>query len=608
MRRFLLLSCAWIVWLAGFFICRADNLERALEGNNVKATLSSPFSALPPSGCVPFRVTIRNDGNTPGTWHITFEGGANVYMRGMGSSLMSEDVTVKANASDSFDFMVPLTASTDRSHANSLQVGITGPGFGDSGLEGRNLAAFINYGAEPQSPFTLVGSEILGPSGTGWLETWYKNRRQAFAGSAVDASALPSDWRAYSGVAAICLKDSEWLALSAVQHDALCDYVAQGGELLLFSAEDTGARATGLRLPQSDGNPGAYGLGYISLATYPTLPIDPQILDTEVKRHRAPAAENIDQNFSTWDLRKQLGSIQVSGAFILCFVLLFGTLVGPVNMFVFAKGRQRFRLFWTTPLISILASLSLMAGILLTDGLGGSGRQMIVIYSLPDANREVVVQEQVARTGLLFHTGWHSDQHYLITPVSDSSMGNAMYRNGAYAGRSDGLEENFPNKYVQSGGTYAGNWFRSREVSGQYLQAVRPSRSTLTVLNPGGFNSGQEPPVLLSSFPQELSHVYLIDPQGHFWTCENLEPGVKKSGAPSSGIELNRFWTDVCGHAGGKLRPALSRIEKLPGFFFASGIPPESDRLNTLDEIRWQVASGIYLGPWVAAPATENTP
>ena len=583
------------------FLGHAGQLDRTTDGRDVTVTLTSPFSDLPPGGCVPYRVTIRNDQNSTGTWHFTFQGIAN--MTSMGATVFNQDMTVAPNSTGSFDIVVPLPVSSLKG-PTSLNVGVSGPGFNNSG----GFFAYIySNNSGNRTPFALLGKGLLGKIGIGPLESYYKDQSREFYGSEIDMDNASTDWRAYSGAAVVLLSDTEWLALDSAQRGALCDYVAQGGHLTLFTTANPAPSASSLRLPDFQGTPGAYGFGTISLDSTPSIPPDPYTLSVAISRNPASAAQNIDDNFSTWGLRPLVGTIVVSAFFILSFVLLFGALVGPVNLFVFAKGSNRFRLFWTTPLISIVASIALVAGILLTDGLGGRGLQLIATYSLPGANQEAVIQEQVSRTAVLFSNQWHSDQDYLITPISDLAMKNAMASDGSrtYTGNRD-LSDSV-DTYQLSKSDFSGNWFRSRSVSGQYLQAVRPSRSTLTVLNPDALEV-QQAPVVLSSFPTELDRVFLYDSHRHYWTCSHLNPGQRVTCTASTGPEFNQFWNDACANAGGKLRPLLSEARDRPGCFYATGTPAPSDRLTTLSEIRWQVTQGIYLGPWVMAPVAGSTP
>lgn len=580
----------------------ASSLDRTTEGQDVTVHITSPFSDLPPSGDVPFRVDIKNDRSTPGTWRVFFQGSSN----SLGATYYAQDMTVAPNTTGSFDVLVPMPMFSADWGGISLNTGVSGPGIPNADV----FSSFYTNTPGTRSPFTIIGSNLLGTIGTGPLESYDKDLGKTFYGSVVDADNLPSDWRAYSGVAVFLLKDTEWLTLSSAQRAAISDYVAQGGHLTIFTSDNPDTRTPQLQLPAPDGKAGSYGFGAISVVRTATFPPAADVLYTIVEQEQGPSgtAQATDQNFSTWGLRQLVGTIAVSGAFILTFVLLFGTLIGPINLFVFARGSKRFRLFWTTPLISIVACLTLIAGILLTDGLGGTGRQMIAVFSLPGMNREAVVQEQVAQTAVLFSTRWHNDQNYLITPISAQAINDASAPTGVrlYSSRTDLADS--PDTFRQQGNEFSGNWFRSRTVSGQYLQAVRPSRSVLTLLNPRAPGSAQQPPVVLSSFPQELTTVFLRDQQGSYWTCEHLEPGSKKTCSASEASDFYHFWAAACANAGGKLRPLLNEAAGRNGCFYATGIPPASDTLTTLGEIRWQVASGVYLGPWVAAPQSETGP
>ncbi len=412
-----------------------------------------------------------------------------------------------------------------------------------------------------------------------------------------------------SGVGKVLLRDGEWLALDPAQRQALCDYVAQGGGLTLFtSADDPATRIPQLQLPTPDGAPGAYGFGVLSVESTPAFPPDAATVASSIESNHAAAAETTDLQFASWGLRGRVGSITLHSGFIVSFVVLFGVLIGPVNLFLFARGRNRFRLFWTTPAISILASVALIAGILLTDGLGGEGRQFLVVYSLPAIHREAVLQEQIARTAVLFSSRWHSDQDYVITPVSQRAFDNASEEPGYRAYSPHASLASSPDTFVQIGSDYSGAWFRSRSVCGQYLQAMRPSRSALTVLNPNALARG-EAPVVLSSFPQELARLYVIDAQGRPWTSDHVLPGQRATCTAAQPTDFRQFWTSACSDAGGRLQPLLDRAFNRPGCFYAVGPPAAGQALATLGEIHWGPAQGLYLGPWVAAAAGgEGTP
>ena len=606
MRRLIFLLVLW----TAVGLAQAGDLDRATGGQDVTVSIASPFSVLPPGHIVPYRVTIRNDRNGTGTWQIHFMGTTSASTAG--ATYLDHDMTVAANTTGVFDLLVPLpTLATGEYGGTNLSAAITGPGFtsGPNDFFARFYSGSTYYPSASKcvrSPYTLIGNGVLGDVGLGPLETSYKDRSEQFFGSAVDVAELPSDWRAYSGVASFLLKDSEWLSLNAAQRAAVCDYVAMGGHLTLLTSDTAEVKTPQLQLPEPDGKPGPYGFGNITLQSGLTFPPDRYTLTKYLQDSPVELAQNIDLDFSTWPLRKLVGTIAVSSVFILSFVVFFGSLIGPVNLFVFAPGKKRFRLFWTTPLISIIASVALIVSILLTDGLGGTGRQMIVIFSLPGANREAVIQEQVSRTAVLFRTEWQNQQDYLISAVSTRSMDNASGGAGSRANNYQQEMADASNTYRQSGNEFSGDWFRSRSASGQYLQAVRNSRAALTVLNPQGFASGQ-PPQVLSSFAGTLDVVYLLDGGGHYWTCRQLAPGSKQTCTSATYHQFRRFWNDARANAGGMLKRVLNPDTRT-GYFYATGTVPPSERLTTLGEIQWQLDKGIYLGPWVASTAPEGTP
>jgi hypothetical protein len=594
-----ILVCAAV--LRGSDAAAGGMLDRNATGEDVSASITSPFSDLPPGGCVPFEVTIRNDRDATLTWRITFQAASTLTTTG--PIYYAQDLTVAPNATGVFDLNVPLPAVGERGNSN-MSVAITGPGFKEGGAYNSFFGYIYSSNSGSTMPFCLIGKEVLGPAGTGPLESYYKGTSETYYGSEVDVAHLPSEWRAYSGVARIILRDSEWLELNSAQRGAIEDYVAQGGRLALLTTESPDVRTPELQLPTPAGKPGGvYGFGQITVQNVTSFPPDASTLQVLIEHDGASAARQVDLDFSAWGLRDRVGSFTVHTGFILSFVVLFGTLIGPVNLFVFARGKNRFRLFWTTPLISIAASAALILGILVTDGLGGTGHELVAIFSLPGVNREAVIQEQVARTAVLFSNRWHSDQDYLISPVSESSMNNAAAAAG-YRGYSPATNlAAEADTYLQIGNDFSGNWFRSRSVSGQYLQAMRPSRSAVTVVNAAAVDAGTEPPSVISSFPGTLQRVYLYDNQGRVWTCEDLAPGRKEACVASTAEACSQFWMAACQNAGGKLRPLLNGAVNRPGCFYATGPLDASEALPTSGEIHWNAEPGVYLGPWVAASA-----
>ncbi len=80
--RVLIVLLAGLVCLRGTHAAAASTLDRTNNGDDVSATFASPITDLPPGGCVPYTVTIRNDRDVSGTWRVTFQASATISATG----------------------------------------------------------------------------------------------------------------------------------------------------------------------------------------------------------------------------------------------------------------------------------------------------------------------------------------------------------------------------------------------------------------------------------------------------------------------------------------------------------------------------------------------
>ena len=59
---------------------------------------------------------------------------------------------------------------------------------------------------------------------------------------------------------------------------------------------------------------------------------------------------------------------------LLLVVLLFAVLIGPANLFILSRKRRQIWLFWTVPLLSLLASVSVFGYAAFAEGWTGFAR------------------------------------------------------------------------------------------------------------------------------------------------------------------------------------------------------------------------------------------
>jgi hypothetical protein len=254
---------------------------------------------------------------------------------------------------------------------------------------------------------------------------------------------------------------------------------------------------------------------------------------------------------------------------IFAFIAAFGLLVGPVNLFVFCRGGRRYRVAWVTPLISIGASVLIAAGILLHDGTGGAGERQAVIELLPERHEMLVRQEQIARTGVLLGSGFRTAETAWVEPLA----------------LQDEHELTETAQLYRTGDTFSGDWFNSRALHGQYLEAVRPGRARFEL---SGDNAA---PRLVSSLPDTLQDVYFLDHDSEPWHAGPVEPGRPVTLERATRPAFQNWLTAATLYHGPRLQRALALGPgTLVGTARRSGAA-----LPTLAAVTWHDRDALYL-------------
>ena len=225
------------------------------------------------------------------------------------------------------------------------------------------------------------------------------------------------------------------------------------------------------------------------------------------------------------------------------------------------------------PLISCTASLLLILVIVLQDGFGGHGERVMVTRLFPGQKQAVVVQEQVARTGVLLSRQFTAPEDVMLLPLKTPGVG----------GRS----------YEQSGRAYGGDWFTSRSVQAQRVEAIVPSRAEIQLISSGAADA---PPVVVSSIPATLRQIRYLDPAGHPWQGHDLHTGERMTlqRAPSSS-----GWLSPVATSSDYLFHLQTGALEQPGSFFA--LADDGPFIGTLPSIRWRSQQAVYLGTVTAA-------
>ncbi len=574
--RLLLLAVLLVVPALGTFAPDAAgagqlvNGPKMTPGSGVDIEIAGFYSTVPSHGFAPFRVTIDNQSGRERTWSFQF-----VSQRDYsGESTVTHEAsfTVESGQARQFDVMVPLVRST----YNDGQLFIQVNGYG---VAQQQLHVFYGYrrGMGTRS-ISLAMSEKLGTAN--WNEIESQLGSSSYAGSPFSTAHMPSDWRAYVAFDQLYISDDEWRGASTPQRLAVLDWIATGGELFVCREPADIASALPDLPALTPDDPVARGFGQIHLESREKMSLN---RDAIIRRIQHPKRdllfESLENGYraSGWGLLNKLADVRLRPAFFITFLILFGIVIGPVNLFLFARGSKRHRLFWTTPLLSIGASLFIFVLILVQDGVGGIGHQVAIWTHFPDENRSAFLQEQASRTSLLPGRGFSVD-----TPVFLSLM-EIDSPTSFQAGR------------FQAGGrSFDGDWFRSRSRQGHLIQGVTATRWRLEASGDAG--SGLQ---LLSTFPFTLKQVFIHDANGRWWRAENVESGQIATFTSCEEKAFQDALSAFLKETGPILSDRVRNAPDAPGRFYAFAEGKEGT-VPTFERIDWLTQKHFHTGPIAA--------
>ncbi len=473
--------------------------------------VTSLFSHTSLGGYLPVRVLIANNQRVPHKIFLNFKDATN-YSDEISTS-SSYTFSAPAGKTVSQDILVPLAAQNGTANYQEVSVNLSG----SMGKSSGNISTVFSS----DQTAVLLSESLYTPNGSA-LNTEQNSRgsggRRGTSGfsSKFDPKRLPDDWRAFSGFDTIMLTEEDWSATPPGSRNAILSWLRLGGKMVVYSQSPTTPAALGI---PSDSSFGTLVLQQIAA----DLRLDAK--DTvDLSLPRSPAKTRLksvtnDYN-ANWPAQIEFGDKSFNYIVFIIILIAFGILVGPVNLFVFAKSGQRHRLFITTPLISIGTSLILIALIILQDGFGGDGTRMVLMEVRPDENQNAafVHQEQFSRTGVMTSPGFTVDASALIVPLPLNQTRWARFTDD-YDSRGTYDLQPADGKLFASG-----DWFQSRSEQGQLITAVVPTR--------GRIEAASESGKLVSTFDFPIETLIFRDANGDWFRAENITKGNAISPTP----------------------------------------------------------------------------
>ncbi len=551
-------------------------------------TFVSVESLLGPAayqGYVPYRITLRNHSGRSRVWEVTITDNENHPPQANRGRYRIE---VAHGAEVTQEVNLPFIAGIEPTPYKHLSLAARSPGLPPA--HNNQYFDFSNG-----YPCVAMTAAMLSRYLEGFADDFSKYCYP------YEPATLPTNWISYTGLYALLIDLDSWKSLSSAQRQAILSWVRMGGHLDLYTEVRPDPATLDLPLGPSL-KPGlhTFGLGQIRLSHLDRLssktsrrPAFPDYTTTWNQERAAifftPSAAK------DWPLLKQLSSRQLKPLSLLFILFGFAILVAPVNLFCFAKRGKRHRLFFTTPLLSLLCSLILILYILLSDGIGGTGHRVILADLEPGMgeNRIYTVQEQISRTGVMLRSGFSSGQTYELKPIP--------LPNRYLSSRSRPSTRNFGVRgpIEVQGGNYQGGFFPSRSEQGFRLGSVEPSRARIEVSQ----ESAASPPVLRSNLPQKITALHYRDASDQTWTLpagEVLSPGQSLSLEPLTDpeklMQSQKEWEEHRKRFSQPLQERLARLWPERERFFAQVDDAEAYALPTHPGIRWEETQLLLTG------------
>ena len=535
----------------------------------------SLFNKPAGSGYLPVRVKLANN----------LTGERSVTLSFTSTSQYPDEITTNSSFTLSapgektvlHDILVPLCPASERSSNVVLNVRLTGSfGIGFGSLRGD-----LNSG----QPAVLM-SEALFTTNASALDAEATKALSAsssveFAGK-FDPKQLPDSWLAYSGYDTVLMTDGDWSNIHPGGRNAILSWVRLGGHLIIHSS--TSPTLAALDLPA---DPSA---GRIDITRIPaSLALSPEVTIKQVMDDKPLAfkRESFSSDFgSGWPLQAKFGLKAFRYALFVIVLIIFGILVGPINLFVLAKSGRRHRLFITTPLISLGASLILIALIIFQDGFGGNGERIVLMEVRPDGdqNAAFVVQEQFARTGVLTKSNFRLDTpaNFLPVPISSSRWARLTTEHrgnkGTFNLQPDG-----------AGSLISGDWFQSRSEHGHQITAVVPTR--------GRIETSSSPDQMVSTFDYPIKDLYYLDKAGKWHRANSIQTGKAFVISPVEFPMVDPELTTLQNSLSKRNAQAFAKLRGRKGCFIA--VTEEAPGIATQSSIRWKKTTTIITGPVV---------
>lgn len=550
-------------------------------------TVTAMSSQLPSSGYMAIRVSARNGEKLPVNWSFHFT--SKDHSWDSSNQLSSTfSLSCASGKQKNVEFLVPVVTAIQSDTPLVLETRISA----SPPLSGNRIE--MESQQEHSWPGVLMSETLHTPNSSSLDAAISSGSRYGggnFAGSFTPRD-LSEDWRAYVGYDILMLTSADWTAISPGAKNAILRWNRLGGRIILYALTPSVTLASlGIQEGDQTARSTLRTWGEIEMLDLPKASLldasdTVRFVTSSKLKPRATTFGN--ELAASWPLQHAFGERSFNPVFFILILIAFGIIVGPVNLFVFAKSGQRHKLFITTPIISLSASALLLLIIVFQDGFGGKGHRLALIEVQPEENTAYIQQQQIARTGVLLKTSFDTKDHAIISPVAldESRWARITPSNGGGESR---YRISLGEQNTQS---LSGDWYKSRSEYGHLVTSVQATRGRLELLSPNG------QPTITSTFDFPLEKIYYLDNNGSIWQSSGaLTSGRKTQLTPCPQADFNNWLNKQCKELNTDSKKRFNLLANRRGHFIA--LSNEGPFIGTLASLKWKESTALITGPMV---------
>ena len=523
-----------------FSLCAGSALAQKVEYPNhgITVSLNRPIDE-PIHGYIEYRFEIRNESSDAHEVTITmpeYTYSRRTYLREVKRTVKVEaHRTVSASLFET-DFPVM--------RGQSIKISIDGDDQ-DSVLQ-YSFEGQRSYGGRSSSSpeYHLLISERARRILTGDLFTNYKNRVRGFAdaagfhegGSVNDWS---DQWLGYTGFGGILVTADDLQTMKPEVRSTIFRYVESGGRLVIFGKYTLPKtwNQVPARLPTYEA-----AFGFCTVVEQNPLSINWLqqnwgTLHSKFYQTVTPWAsiQSVSQAHYSFPVVDDI-SIPVRGLFVV--VLVFGFIIGPVNISLLNKKKKRIWMLWTVPVISLVTCVLVFLFMIVVEGWDKHSRTETI----------TVLDQSSKRASTIGWTGFYSPIvpgdglrfSYNTELAWQNTYGKGYYGSHSRGGRT------YSSRQGRSSQACSIDWTEQQQLSQGWLSPrvpclfqVRKSELRTERVTVYQDDAGQVTISNLLGVP--IERLILRDAEGRVLSADHIEAGAKATLTPHPGaVEANK--------------------------------------------------------------------